>query len=113
MTAATMTFRPTIECAAASRRDALDLPTTAFGTAMSDHMLVAEYSDGAWRSAAIRPYGPLSLLPSISGLNYAVSVLEGLKAHRGPGGEILVFRPRDNARRMIRSAERLAMAPVP
>jgi branched-chain amino acid aminotransferase len=104
---------PTIERVAASRRDALDLATTAFGSVMSDHMLVAEYADGAWRDVAIRPYGPLSLLPSISGLNYAVSVLEGLKAHRGPGDEILIFRPRDNARRMIRSAERLVMAPVP
>ena len=38
---------------------------------LDDHMLVAEYSDGAWRGAAIRPYGPLALLPNISGLNYA------------------------------------------
>jgi branched-chain amino acid aminotransferase len=104
---------PQIERVAASRRAAVDFATTAFGTVMSDHMLVAEYADGAWRDVAIRPYGPLALLPSISGLNYAVSVLEGLKAHRGPGGEVLLFRPRDNARRMIRSAERLAMASVP
>src|ERR1043166_3681962 len=108
-----MTTAPTIERVAASRRDGLDLATTPFGTVMSDHMLVAEYSDGAWRHAAIRPHGPLALMPSISGLNYAVSVLEGLKAHRGPGDDILLFRARDNARRMIRSAERLAMAPVP
>ena len=108
-----MTAAPTIARVSASRRAGVDFATTAFGTVMSDHMLVAEYDDGAWRDVAIRPYGPLALLPSISALNYAVSVLEGLKAHRGPADEILLFRPRDNARRMVRSAERLAMAPVP
>jgi branched-chain amino acid aminotransferase len=108
-----MTVEPTIERVVASRRPALDLAATPFGTVMSDHMFVAEYADGAWRAARIQPYGPLPLLPSISALHYGVSVFEGLRAHRGPAGEILVFRPRDNARRMIRSAERLVMAPVP
>ena len=102
-----------IERVVASRRGTLDLATTAFGTVMSDHMFVAEYADGAWGAARIVPYGPLPLLPSISGLHYGVSVFEGLKAHRGPAGEILVFRAPDNARRMSRSAERLAMVPVP
>jgi branched-chain amino acid aminotransferase len=104
---------PTIERAATSRRAGLDLATTAFGTVMSDHMYVAEYADGQWQRAVIRPYGTLAVLPSASGLNYGVSVFEGLKAHRSPSGEVLVFRSRDNARRMIRSAERLAMASVP
>jgi branched-chain amino acid aminotransferase len=104
---------PVIERVARSRLAEVDLAATAFGTVMSDHMYVAEYAGGAWQRPAIRPYGPLEVLPSASGLNYAVSVFEGLKAYRAPDGSILVFRSRDNARRMVRSAERLAMAPVP
>src|ERR1043166_8358724 len=108
-----MTTAPTIERVAASRRDGLDLATTPFGTVMSDHMLVAEYSDGAWRHAAIRPHGPLALMPSISGLNSAGSVREPLRAPRGPGDDLLLSRARDKARRRTRWAERLGRAPVP
>jgi branched-chain amino acid aminotransferase len=104
---------PSIQRAPRSRHAELDLATAPFGTVMSDHMFVADYHDGAWQRAAIRPYGALEVMPSISGLHYGVAVFEGLKAHRGPGGETLVFRSRDNARRMVRSAERMAMAPVP
>lgn len=107
-----MTAAPTIERVAASRRAGLDLATTAFGSVMSDHMLVAEYSDGAWRDARIQPYGPLSLLPNISGLNYAVSVLEGLKAHRGPGDDVLLFpsRRRSSSRQPARCCARSTRA---
>ena len=36
-----------------------------------------------------------------------------MKANRGPDGGLLLFRPRENARRFQRSAARLAMPPVP
>jgi branched-chain amino acid aminotransferase len=85
----------------------------AFSSVFSDHMLVAEYRDGAWCQASIRAYGPLALAPSVSSLHYAVSVFEGLKAHRMPAGEVALFRPRENARRLNRSALRLAMPEVP
>jgi branched-chain amino acid aminotransferase len=90
-----------------------DLLTLPFSSLCSDHMLVCEYRDGTWQSATVRPYGPLSLPPSISAVQYGVSVFEGLKAHRTPAGKIAVFRPRDNARRLNRSAARLAMPDVP
>ncbi|MGH9719892.1 MAG: branched-chain amino acid aminotransferase [Bryobacteraceae bacterium] len=103
----------TIESVAMSRRTSLDLRELPFSAVISDHMLVAEYGNGAWQSAAIRPYGPLALAPSISALHYGISVFEGLKAYRMPDGSVAMFRPRCNARRFQRSAERLAMPPVP
>jgi branched-chain amino acid aminotransferase len=102
-----------VERVSASRRAAFDATPPPFGAVASDHMLVASFHDGAWREAAVRPYGPIEVVPSISALQYGVSVFEGLKAERGPRGEVLLFRARDNARRMRRSAERLAMPPVP
>jgi branched-chain amino acid aminotransferase len=89
------------------------LGEVAFSTVMSDHMLIADYADGAWRSAEISPYGPLALSPAITALHYGVSVIEGLKAHRTARGEIALFRPRDSVRRLNRSAARLAMPSVP
>jgi branched-chain amino acid aminotransferase len=102
-----------IEPVRASRLPGVDLANVPFASVFSDHMLVAEYREGAWREATIRAYGPLSLMPSVSALQYAVSVFEGLKAHRLPAGDVALFRPRENARRLNRSALRLAMPEVP
>jgi branched-chain amino acid aminotransferase len=102
-----------IERVQTSRLHDVDLGHVPFGSVFSDHMLVAEFRDGAWGQAAIRPYGPLELPPSISALQYGLSVFEGLKAHRSPAGAALLFRPRENARRLQRSARRLAMPEVP
>jgi branched-chain amino acid aminotransferase len=102
-----------VERAAASRLPELDLAGVPFGSVFSDHMLVAEYRDGRWGDAAIRPYGPLPLPPSISALHYGISVFEGLKAHRSPAGAPLLFRARDNARRLQRSARRLTLPEPP
>ena len=35
-----------------------------FGDVFSDHVLVADYADGAWREPAIVPYGPLPQPPA-------------------------------------------------
>ena len=96
-----------------SRVTAVDFSDLPFGTAFSDHMLLAEFRDGSWGDLTIKPYGPLALPPNISALQYGVSVFEGLKAHRSPAGDILLFRPSVNARRLDRSAARLAMPSLP
>ena len=85
----------------------------AFGSLYGDHMFCAEFQDGAWRRPEIRPFGPLPLSPSISGLHYGQAIFEGMKVHRSPSDDILLFRPADHARRLRRSAERMAMPPVP
>ena len=90
-----------------------ELRNVAFSSVFSDHMLTARYRDGAWQRMTIGAYGPLELPPSISALQYGVSVFEGLKAHRTPGGDVAIFRPRENARRLNRSAARLAMPEFP
>jgi branched-chain amino acid aminotransferase len=107
------TLEVRVEAVRESRRPSLDLANVPFSAVMSDHMLVAEFRDGAWQDPTIRPYGPLPVAPAISALQYGISVFEGLKAHRTPEGSIAIFRPRDNAARLRRSAERLAMPPVP
>jgi branched-chain amino acid aminotransferase len=96
-----------------SRLAGVDFATIPFSSVFSDHMLVMEYKNNQWSAPKIKPYGPLLLPPNISALQYAVSVFEGLKAHRGPNGEILLFRPWENARRLNRSAARLAMPEIP
>jgi branched-chain amino acid aminotransferase len=91
----------------------VDFATVPFGATFSDHMLVVEFQDGYWSDGLIQPYRPIPLSPSISALQYGLSVFEGMKAHKSPAGRPLLFRPLENARRLQRSAARLAMPAVP
>ncbi len=102
-----------IQRVAHSRAEGVELTKVPFSSVMSDHMLLAEYRDGAWQEPSIVPYGPLPLSPAISALQYGISAFEGMKAHRSPAGDLLLFRPWENARRLNRTAARLAMQPVP
>jgi branched-chain amino acid aminotransferase len=102
-----------VERASQSRLPGLDLASVPFSSVFSDHMLVAEYADGAWKDPVIQPYGPLSLVPNISALQYGVSIFEGLKAHRAADDRILLFRPYENARRLNRSSSRLSIPSLP
>lgn len=102
-----------IEKANKSRIDQIDFDNIPFGKTFSDHIFVAEYYDGAWQTARIKPYGPISLSPATSALHYGQSIFEGMKAHRTADGRIALFRPEQNARRFNQSAVRMAMPEVP
>ena len=95
-----------------SKLSEVDINNPVFGKVYSDHMFFADYIDGAWRDERIVPYGDLSLSPANTTLHYASTIFEGLKAYRS-GDRVLVFRPQANAQRMIKSAERMCMPPVP
>ncbi len=90
-----------------------DFDNLSFGKTYSDHMFIADYEDGEWRNNRIIPFRDLRISPANTTLHYAQSIFEGLKAHRNEDGEILIFRPDANARRMIKSADRMCMPPVP
>ncbi len=85
-----------------------------FGTIFSDHMFIMDYNDAEqWHNARILPYGPISLLPAVDGIQYANTVFEGMKAYRWADGSIHFFRPMENAKRINISAERIGLPQVP
>jgi branched-chain amino acid aminotransferase len=85
-----------------------------FGRIFTDHMVTIRWtSQTGWTDARLRPRAPLSLDPAAAVLHYAQEVFEGLKAYRGAGGETLLFRPEQNARRFAQSAIRLSMPAIP
>ena len=59
------------------------------------------------------PYGPLTLDPATAVLHYAQEIFEGMKAYRHEDGSVWTFRPEENAARMVRSAQRLALPELP
>lgn len=84
-----------------------------FGAVFSDHVLVADYADGAWGEPAIVPYGPMALPPGPACAHYGQAIFEGFKAFPRAGGRAVLFRPDANHARMNRSCERMAMPAVP
>ncbi len=96
-----------------SRLNAVEFENLKFGQIKSDHMFVAHYENDAWRNLEVKPYDNLNLSPACIGLHYGQSIFEGMKAYRNAQGEVLLFRPEKNMQRLQRSAERMAMAPVP
>ena len=102
-----------ISKSAESRISQVDFNNLQFGKVYSDHMFIADYADGEWKDLRIVPYGDISISPANTTLHYASTIFEGLKANRSENGDILVFRPEANAKRMRESAERMCMPPVP
>lgn len=96
-----------------SRLHELDKNNIEFGKLYSDHMLVADYVNGAWNKAEIIPYGNMHMSPATSFFHYGQAIFEGVKAYKDPEGNAVIFRPQDNWKRMNRSAIRMGMPPIP
>ena len=84
-----------------------------FGQYFTDHMFLMDYSsEEGWQNARIVPFANLSLHPASTALHYGAEIFEGLKAYKRADGVIQLFRPRENARRMANSAERLCLPEI-
>jgi branched-chain amino acid aminotransferase len=84
-----------------------------FGTLFTDHMLNMDYSlDDGWHAARIEPYGSIEMDPATMFLHYGQGVFEGLKAYRTGSGQIQLFRPRENIKRLNRSCRRLCIPEI-
>ncbi len=87
--------------------------TLGFGTVFTDHMFVMDYSsDKGWHGARIVPFEKITLHPASSVLHYGSEIFEGLKAYRRQDGEVQLFRPIENIRRMNRSAQRMCLPEI-
>ena len=102
-----------IERAERSRLPEVDLARVSFGRVYSDHMLSARCRDGEWTAPEITPFRDIALHPATAVFHYAQAIFEGMKAHLTDDRVPVLFRPRENWRRMNRSARRMVMAEVP
>jgi branched-chain amino acid aminotransferase len=90
----------------------LDPSKLEFGKTFAPDWFVSEYRNGTWQNARVEPSHNISLHPAAIVLHYGQSIFEGMKAYRWANGKIALFRPKDNARRFARSAERMSMPQV-
>ncbi|MCL7022225.1 hypothetical protein MKW94_023199 [Papaver nudicaule] len=81
-----------------------------FSLVPTDQMYMSKCSTGGFFSKGkLQRYGSIELSPASGVLNYGQGLFEGLKAYRKENGSILLFRPMENASRMVQGAERMCM----
>ena len=85
-----------------------------FGKYFTDHMVTAQWNQGAgWSDANVQAYGPISLDPAAMVFHYGQEIFEGMKAYSQPDGSIALFRPEANGLRFAKSAARITLPELP
>lgn len=108
-----MTSQIEIQPIEKSKIESVDFNNLPFGSVYSDHMLECNFKNGAWQNPIIKPFAPISLDPSAKIFHYGQSIFEGMKAYKDDSGQMMLFRPLDNWKRLNKSAERLMIPQIP
>ncbi|KAL3526923.1 hypothetical protein ACH5RR_011579 [Cinchona calisaya] len=88
----------------------IDWDNLGFGFMSTDYMYIMKCSQGEnFSKGELQRFGNIELSPSAGILNYGQGLFEGLKAYRKHDGNILLFRPEENALRLRMGAERMCM----
>lgn len=91
----------------------LDWANIGFAYHITDQRYVINYKNGAWQEGFLTQDPQIVLNECAGILQYCQEIFEGLKAYTTEEGHIVTFRPDLNAERMIDSAKRLEMPPLP
>ena len=91
----------------------LDWSSLGFGYIQTDKRYVSNYKNGSWDEGTLTSDATITISECAGVLQYAQTVFEGMKAYTTEKGQIVVFRPDLNAERMVNSAKRLEMPPLP
>ncbi len=91
----------------------MDFDNIIFGNHYSDHMFCSEFKHGKWMNSIIKPFGNIILSPISLVFHYGQAVFEGMKAYKDKKEEVFLFRPKENFKRINRSAIRLEMPSIP
>ncbi len=84
-----------------------------FGKVFTDNMFVMNYDvKKGWHDPRIIPFGPFEISPASIVLHYAPEIFEGMKAYRTEEGNVQLFRPIENIKRMNISAERMCLPKI-
>lgn len=91
----------------------IDWKKLTFGYTPTKYNVRTYFKNGKWGSLELSSSETINLHMAATALHYGQEAFEGLKAFMGKDGKIRVFRWEENAKRLIRSAEGVLMAPVP
>ncbi len=91
----------------------IDWSNLGFEYRKAKKMFVCRYKDGQWGKGEMVDGEHLSIHVAATALHYGQSCFEGLKAYSTKEGKIVLFRPQENAKRMITSCQRTLMPEFP
>lgn len=87
----------------------IDFYSLGFNFIETKTMWVSDYKDGKWDDKGLVPFGPFEISPGACVLNYGQGIFEGMKALRAKTGDIVLFRPEENGKRINESTDRMLM----
>ena len=91
----------------------LDWSSLEFGYYKTDFNVRYTWRGGRWDDGALTAEETLPLHIAATCLHYGQECFEGLKVFETRQGEVVAFRPGENARRMVRSCTKIHMQPPP
>jgi branched-chain amino acid aminotransferase len=93
--------------------NAINWSSLPFGYFKTDFNVRYYYKQGSWSSREVSTSETFPMHIAATALHYGQESFEGMKAFMGKDGKVRIFRWRENAARMKRSAEGIMLAPVP
>ena len=87
----------------------IDWSKLTFSYTKTNTILSTTFKNGEWSPVESHTDDYLKVSTFCSAFHYAIECFEGLKAFRGKDGRIRLFRPEENAKRLIRSAKYLGI----
>ena len=84
-----------------------------FSYIKTDYRYISYWKEGSWDNGKLTSDNTLTISEGSPCLHYGQQCFEGLKAYTTKEGKIQLFRPDQNAKRMIKSCKRLFMPEVP
>ena len=87
----------------------IDWSKLTFSYTKTNTILTTSFKDGKWSPAESLTDDNVTVSTFCGAFHYAIECFEGLKAYRGKDGRIRMFRPEENAKRLIRSAKFLGI----
>ena len=91
----------------------IDWSTLGFSYMKTDKRYISRWKDGKWDDGALVEDNTITISEASTVFHYGQSGFEGMKAYRAKDGRVLLFRPDENAKRMVRSSQRIMMAEFP
>lgn len=91
----------------------IDWSKLGFGYYNTDLRYVSMWKDGKWDDGKLVEDNMISISEASTAIHYGQQCFEGLKAYRTKDGDIQLFRPDENGKRLNRSCRRILMPEVP
>ena len=91
----------------------IDWNNLGFSYIKTDFRYISTWKNGSWDEGHLTDDNMLSISEASTALHYGQQCFEGLKAYRTKYGEIQLFRPNENAKRLNKSLDKLLMPEIP